>query len=254
MKMEGKMKHNRSAALLAALVLAFAGPTWAAASDNGADETLITQLQKLPNFPKIKAVHPLPEFGGKVLEVLTEGNQILYANPSGTRLISGVILEVPSAKNLTEERQNELAKIDWNALPLQDAIVFKKGEGKRKLAVFVDPNCGFCKRLEAEIDKIDNITVYYLPTSILGKDSVEKNRAIACAPNPTEAYRAWMKDGTHPPAAPETCKAEAASRNTDYAKSHGVHGTPTMYFADGSRMVGLQPASAIEERLGKAVH
>lgn len=245
-----RMRHC-SVVLLTAVSLVIFGPAQAEPQKKGAATAVAQQLQKLPNFPKIKSIRPLPEFNGQVLEVLIEGNQILYANLSGTRLISGSILEVPSARNLTAERQDALSRIPWGDLPLQDAIVVKKGGGKRKLAVFADPNCGFCKQLESEIDKLDNVTVYYLLMNILGADSAEKNRSIVCAPNPAKAYHAWMKDGVTPPAAPDNCNTDALSRIAEYVKIRGITGTPTLYFEDGSRMVGLSPASAIEGRLGK---
>jgi len=239
----------RSITPLAIIFLACTGSDHVLSASPTLEESLIMKLQELPNFPKVKEVRRIHEFEGQLFEVLTEGNNVFYANPSGTRLISGAIFEVPSARNLTAERQDELSIIDWNNLPLQDAIVIKKGDGSRKLAIFVDPNCQFCRNLEQEIDRLDNVTIYYLPLSFLGKDSVEKNLAIVCASNPAEVYKAWMKDGVQPPSPPENCKAESISRNMEFATIHGINGTPTIYFEDGSRIVGSTPAVVIEERL-----
>jgi thiol:disulfide interchange protein DsbC len=139
--------------------------------------------------------------------------------------------------------QDKQDKIEWNSLPLSDAFVF--GDGARKIAIFSDPTCVSCRALERDLDRVPGIAVYYLPVTT-DAESSEKNRAIACSPDPREAWRAWMVGGVQPPPAPENCIAEAAARNKNFAKLHGINVVPTAIFEDGGRVVG---AAAIKSAL-----
>lgn len=244
------MKHSIQSILLAAMALA--GTSAHAQGMSPEMKAVAQSLQALPNFPAVQEIRPLPQSDGALLEVVAEKGQIFYTDPKGKVLIIGPALEVPSAKNLTQERLNEIAKIDWGKLPLQDSFVEKKGAGERKMAVFTDPSCPYCKRLEDELAKIDNVTIHYFPVSFLGANSEELNRNILCSANPTQAYHAWMKGGAQPLAAAQDCTPQAPARNTAFANANHIGGTPTLYFEDGSRIGGLAPAEEIEKKLAQA--
>ena len=104
------------------------------------------------------------------------GTDILYTDEHGNHLIEGNLIETKTRINLTEERIDKLTAIDFEKLPLKDAIVWKQGNGERKLVVFADPNCGYCKKFERDLQKIKNVTVYTFLYPILGGDSPEKAR------------------------------------------------------------------------------
>jgi thiol:disulfide interchange protein DsbC len=229
-----------AAAALAALSL-LSGPA-------RADEADIrkTLTERFANLPKIDEIRPTPMAG--VWEVRI-GTDIMYADAKGTYLLQGSMIDTATRRNLTEERVDKLTAIDFASLPLKDAIVWKNGNGKRRIAVFGDPNCGYCKRLEKDLVNVKDVTVYNFVIPILGGDSADKARAIWCAKDNTAAWRGWMVDGVAPPRVMGQCDASAIERNAALAKKHRVTGTPAIVFEDGTRAPGAIPAAEIEKRL-----
>lgn len=216
-----------------------------------ADEAEIRKAlsERLPNLPKIDEVRPAPVPG--LFEVRL-GNELLYTDPKGQYVIQGEVIDTVSRKNLTEERINKLTAIDFSALPLKDAIVWKNGTGKRKIAVFADPNCGYCKKFERDLQAVKDVTVYTFVIPILGGDSPEKSRNLWCAKDNTTTWRNWMLDGNAPARAMGNCDASAIERNLAMAKKYRVTGTPAIVFEDGSRVPGALPAAEVEKRLAAA--
>lgn len=141
---------------------------------------------------------------------------------------------------------NQLTAIAFKDLPLKDAVVTVRGNGSRKIAVFSDPNCGFCKRLERDLLKINDVTVYTFVVAMLGPDSQTKARNIWCSPKPAEAYNDWMLDGQNPPT--HSCDTAALTRNLAFAQKHRINGTPTSFLGDGTRIAGAD-IKAIERGL-----
>jgi len=227
-------------AALAALTL-LAGPA-------RADEADIrkTLTERFANLPKIDEVRPTPMPG--IWEVRM-GTELMYSDAKGTYLLQGVMIDTATHRNLTEERVDKLTAIDFASLPLKDAIVWKNGNGKRKIAVFADPNCGYCKRLEKDLVNVKDVTVYTFVIPILGGDSPEKSKSIWCAKDNTTVWRNWMVDGNAPARVMGQCDASAIERNSALAKKHRVTGTPAIVFEDGSRAPGAIPAAEIERRL-----
>jgi thiol:disulfide interchange protein DsbC len=200
----------------------------------------------MDNLPKIDEISRTPLPG--LFEVRI-GNDIFYTDADGSYAVRGEIYDLKSRRNLTEERVDKLNAIDFSQLPLKDAIVWKTGTGKRRIAVFGDPNCGYCKRFELELAKTKDLTVYTFLMPILGPDSVQKSEAIWCAKDPTAAWRAWMLDGTPPPKVPAKCSTPI-QRNIELGRKHRVNGTPAIVFEDGSRVPGMLNAQQLEHRLG----
>ena len=122
-----------------------------------------------------------------------------------------------------------------------------RGNGKRKLAVFEDPNCGYCKRFERDLQGIDNVTVYTFLYPILSPDSAEKSRNIWCGLWRTSVWHEWMVSDKMPAAA--SCDTAALQRNLAFGKKHKITGTPTLIFTDGTRVPGAVAAAEIEKRL-----
>ena len=203
--------------------------------------------QRLPAIGKIDEVRRSPIAG--LFEVRV-GSDLYYADAEGNNLIiSGQILDTRTKRNLTEERQDKLLAVDFDALPVKDSFTIVRGNGKRKLAVFEDPNCGYCKRFEQELQKIDNVTVYMYLFPILGPDSVEKSRNHWCAKDKGRAWQDWMVRSAMAPKAEGSCDASALARNVELGKKHKITGTPTLIFTDGSRVPGAIGAADVEKLL-----
>ena len=213
-----------------------------------AQEALIRKniAERLPDFPKIDEVTKTPIPGVYELRV---GTELVYSDERGEHIIQGALIDTRTGVNLTEARIDKLTAIDFANLPLKDAIVFKQGTGARKLVVFADPNCGYCKKFEREILQVKDVTVYTFLYSILGGDSPEKSRNIWCAKDSTSVWREWMVNGTVPPRAMAQCDAGALQRNLAMGKKYRVNGTPALVFEDGKRVPGALPPAQIEAQL-----
>jgi thiol:disulfide interchange protein DsbC len=213
-----------------------------------ADEAEIRKVlaERLPNLPKIDEVRAAPMAG--LFEVRV-GNDVLYTDAKGQFVIQGEIIDTATKRNLTQERIDKLTAIDFAALPLKDAIVWKTGTGKRRLVIFADPNCGYCKKFEKELQGVKDVTVYTFVIPILGGDSPEKARSIWCAKDNTSTWRNWMLAGTSPPRSMGPCDTGAIERNLAMARKYRVTGTPAIVFEDGSRVPGVIPTDEVEKRL-----
>ena len=204
--------------------------------------------ERLPNLPKIDEISKTPMPG--LFEVRFNGTDLFYTDAQGNFLLQGSLIDTRSRVDLTEQRVNKLTAIAFADLPIKDAFTLVRGNGKRKMAVFEDPNCGYCKRFERDLAKIDNVTVHLFLYPILGADSVEKSRNIWCAKDKGKAWVDWMvKDIT--PATAE-CNTAALDRNVEFGRKARITGTPTIIFADGSRVPGAIPADRIEKFLTEA--
>jgi thiol:disulfide interchange protein DsbC len=204
--------------------------------------------QRLPDLPAIDSARTTPMPG--LIELKT-GSSVLYTDVNGDYVIEGQLLDAKSQRNLTEERLDEINKVDFASLPLKDAVVWKSGTGKRRLVVFADPNCGYCKHLEKEIQSLKDVTVYTFMIPILGEDSKVKLDNIWCVANRTQAWRDWMLTGAQPARAMGMC-ASPGQRNLALSQKLRVQGTPAMFFEDGSRLASAAAAATIEQRLNRA--
>jgi thiol:disulfide interchange protein DsbC len=212
-----------------------------------ADEASIRKnlAERLPEFPKIDEVLKTVIPGIYELRI---GTEILYTDEHGSYLIEGQVIDTKSRVNLTEQRIAKLTAIDFKTLQLKDAIVWKQGTGERKLVVFADPNCGYCKKFERDLQEVKNVTVYTFLYPILGADSAEKSKAIWCAKDNTKAWRDWMIRNVPVENSPN-CDASALQRNAAFGKKHRINGTPGLVFEDGSQRAGALGAEAIEKLL-----
>ncbi len=233
---------------------AFAAMAWMALSlssalAQGHEATIRKNLsERIPQIPKIEEITPTPLAG--IYELRLSTNEIYYSDAAGNFLIQGNLIDTKSKRNLTEEREAKLSAIDFSALPLKDAITFVHGNGKRKLAVFEDPNCGYCKRFERDLAKIDNVTVYLFLMPVLGPGSVEKSRNVWCAKDPAAAWTNLMQKEITPAAA--QCNTAAIDRNLEFGRKYKITGTPTLVAQDGTRVPGAINSTQIEKLLADA--
>lgn len=228
--------------LLAAAALGLA--LSASAQESAIRKTL---AERIPQLEKIDEVRATPMPG---LYEVRMGTDLFYTDAKGNFLIQGELIDTKARRNLTEDRINKLSAVSFTALPLKDAFVTVRGNGKRKLAVFEDPNCGYCKRFERDLQGIDNVTVYTFLYPILSPDSAEKSRNIWCAKDRIAVWHDWMVSEKAPAAA--SCDTAALQRNLAFGKKHKITGTPTLIFTDGSRVPGAISAAEIEKRLAGA--
>jgi thiol:disulfide interchange protein DsbC len=229
---------------LLALALACAGAF--------AQEAVIRKnlAEKIPKLPKIDEVRPSQIPG--LFEVRYGGTEILYTDAKGEHIVEGSLIEVKTLTNLTEARIAKLTAVDFADLPIKDAILIRQGAGTRKVAVFVDPNCGYCKRFERDLAAVKDVSVYAFIIPILGPDSTAKARDIWCAKDSGKTWRAWMLDGVAPAKAAEKCDTAALDRNLEFSRKHRINGTPAVLFEDGTRKAGAIPGEQVEQLLTAA--
>lgn len=214
-----------------------------------AQEALIRKnlAERVPQLQKIDEVSKSAMPG--LYEVRVNGTEILYTDAEGNFLVQGNLIDTRQRRNLTEERIDRLTAIAFDALPLKDAFAIVRGNGKRKLAVFEDPNCGYCKRFERDLQKINNVTVYLFLYPILSPDSTAKSKNIWCAKDQGKAWQDWMVHDKLPAAA--SCDTTALERNLEIGQKHKITGTPTLIFADSRRVPGALTTDQIEKMLSE---
>lgn len=202
--------------------------------------------ERLPNLPKIDEVSKTPMNG---LFEIRMGNEVMYSDAGGNFLVQGALIDVKQKRNLTEERMDKLSAIPFDQLPLKTAFTQVRGNGKRKLAVFADPNCGYCKRFEKDLQKLDNVTIHHFLYPILGEDSVTKAKNIWCAKDKAKTWNDWMINGTTPPTA--NCDASAVDSVVAFGQKNRINGTPLILFANGTRVPGAVPMAQVEKMLAE---
>jgi thiol:disulfide interchange protein DsbC len=204
---------------------------------------------KFPNV-RVDGVQPAPMPG--LYEVRfqnQDGPQILYTDAQANFFIDGSLIEARSGRNLTEERLQKLSAIEFNSLPLELALKVQRGSGKRVLAMFTDPYCPYCRRLEQALQQIDDITIYVFMYPVIRPDNADHSRAVWCAP---DRVKAWLEL-----AATDTPKVPAGGANCpnpvdkvlEYGRSLRVNGTPTLFFANGERAGGGMPLGQLRAKL-----
>ena len=214
-----------------------------------ADEMDIRKAMEAKLGTKVESVTKSGYMG--LYEVYADG-QLLYTDEKMTTIIvGGQLIDAKTMKNVTDERMKKLTAIKFSELPLERAIKQVRGDGKRIMATFEDPNCGYCKRLAKELLKLDNVTVYTFLYPILSEDSVRKSKQIWCSSDRAKAWNDWMIDGKAP-AGREDCDTSAVTKNQEFGRKLNISGTPTMFFADGERVPGAMPLPRIEQKLSAA--
>lgn len=179
-------------------------------------------------------------------EVVTP-DHIFYTDDSGQYLIDGSLFDIKNRRNITEARSRQLFAIDFSKLPLDLAVKKVKGNGSRKLAYFTDPNCGFCKKLERELQNVSDVTLYLFLYPIFD-GSAEKVQAVWCSKDKVKAWDNLMLNGVQPAAG--KCDAPTA-KVMALGKKLKVNGTPALIFANGVINPGYMPAAELEKALDK---
>ena len=203
-------------------------------------------------YPEVKVLDVQPSPLAGLYEVFL-GDSIVYSDATGDYLLLGSLMDTKNQRDLTLERVDALNAIDFESLPLDRAIKVVKGNGKRRLAVFSDPDCPYCRQLEKEMTELTDITVYtfLFPIAEIHPDATPKSRAIWCSPDRSQAWSAWMTEGK-PPAPGSTCKDDPVDELQELGRKLRVGSTPTLYLADGKRVMGTRPAKELDSLLDAA--
>ena len=209
------------------------------------EKQIRTEIQKrLGTSANVRNVTPSPIPGLFEVQV---NNEIFYTDSNAKYLIQGEMVELASGNNLTTKRQEDINRIKWSELPQAQAFKVVRGNGSRQIAVFSDPNCGYCKRLEKTLQQLDNVTIYNYLIPILSADSALKSKQIWCAVDQQKVWNDWMLNNLGP-SGKSDC-ANPIDRNLTLAKNYGINGTPTIFFTDGSRFPGAVQLADIEKKL-----
>ncbi|HUP29322.1 MAG TPA: DsbC family protein [Usitatibacter sp.] len=225
------------------VALAFAVPAVAA---DDADKVKAALMKAVPEV-KVDSVRKTQYFG--LYEVIV-GGDIFYTDDKAEFLVMGSIMNLKTKENMTELRQRQLNKVAFADLPLDSAFKIVRGNGSRKVAMFADPNCGYCKRFERDLLGVNDITVYVFLYPILSPDSVEKSKGVWCSADKGKAWIDWMVRDVQPPA--DAKCTTPLDKNLAYGQSKRVTGTPTMIFEDGERIPGAMAIADFEKRLAAA--
>ena len=230
--------------ILAAAALAAAILPAAAQQDV---EKLRASLKKSLPDVNVDAIRKT-QYGG-LYEVVV-GGDIFYSDDKGSFLVMGSLIDLKTRENVTDLRQRQITRVSFDALPLDNAFKIVRGNGSRKVAMFADPNCGYCKRFERDLLGIDNITVYVFLYPILAPDSVEKSKAVWCS---ADRGKLWLDHMVRDqPISGDTSCATPIDKNLAFGREKKIQGTPTLIFEDGERIPGAMPIAEFEKRLALA--
>jgi len=186
-------------------------------------------------------------------EVYADG-QIFYADEKGDHvLLNGMLVDTKTRTNLTDDRLSKLRNVDFGSLPVELAIKEVKGNGKRKLVVFSDADCPFCKRLEKSLLEVTDVTVYTFlyPIDKLHPQANERSRRVWCSGDRLKAWKDWMLEGKNPTAGAD-CD-NPVGKVAALGEKLRVNGTPTLVFASGRTVPGAIAAKDIERYLNEGV-
>jgi thiol:disulfide interchange protein DsbC len=168
-----------------------------------------------------------------------EGFMILYTDESASVIFVGSLIDARTDRNLTEERVRKLSAIDWNALPFKWAITMKRGDGRRQIAILSDPNCPFCKRFEADLATLDDITIHIFPYPVIKPESVRQTKAVWCSRDRVKAWNELMHKRIEPEAKPD-CETPI-ERIVELGRRLGANSTPTWFLRNGEKRSGAMP-------------
>ena len=213
-----------------------------------AQEAVVKKLigPRLGENIKVDSVTKTPYSG--LYEVRT-GEDIVYTDEKAKYLFVGRVLDAKTYQDYTKDRVDEINKIKFSDLPLESSLKMVRGNGKRVIAIFEDPNCGYCKRFRHTLQEMDNITVYTFMYNILGEDSIVKSKNVWCAPDRSKAWDDWMLNGKTPASANAACLTNPHEKILAFGKKLRISGTPAIFFADGTRIPGAIDAKALEAKL-----
>jgi thiol:disulfide interchange protein DsbC len=235
------------------LLLALAVCTGALADSDDVPADVATRIratlkERIPEL-HIEGIHKSPVAG---LYELNTGGELLYVNDTATVIFAGRAIDTKTRHDLTAERWDVLNAVDFNALPFNLAIKTVRGDGSRKLAIFADPLCPYCRQLEQNMQGISNVTIYTFlyPIEQLHPGASVKSVEIWCSKDPSSAWSKWMLQKVDP--GDTRCKGAPVDQLQKLGEKLHVDSTPTLFTADGKRTRGAIKHNEIEQLLAEA--
>ncbi len=219
------------------------------ASNAGAQDAERIKAELKKKYPDAAIENVRKTQYGNLYEVSGAG-EVFYTDEKVTFLLLGSIIDTKTRENVTEARMRKLSAVKFDSLPLESAVKIVRGNGSRRVAMFADPNCGYCKRFERDLIGVNDITVYVFLYPILSLDSVNKSRAVWCSADRGKAWLEIMLKDVAPTG--ESACENPIDKILAYGKEKRITGTPTIIFEDGERIPGAMPLAAFEKRIGEA--
>ena len=210
-----------------------------------ADEQTIRQVFKT-KLPSAQVISVEKLRYADLYEVAVQGNEgyrVFYTDALGQIMLIGTLIETRTDRNLTEERLRKLSAIDWNQLPFQWAITMRRGDGRRRIAIFSDPNCPFCQKFEKDLTTINDITVHIFPWAVVKPESVRQAKSVWCSKDRVKAWNDLMLKRVEP-TAPTDCE-NPIEELVVLGSRLGATSTPTWFLPNGEKYVGAQPMSTV---------
>lgn len=230
------------------LGLALAMTCATASAQNVEAEVRKAMQARYPGIP-VESVAKTPMPG--IFEVYANG-VVLYTDKDVNYVIAeGRLVDAKTRTDLTAERLRKLQAIAFDSLPLNQSFKIVRGNGKRRLAYFADPNCGYCKKFEQELLTAKDVTIHVFLYPILSPDSADKARAVWCSKDKAKTWNDWMQKGVVPPTPTGNCETPV-DKIVQYGQQKGISGTPTLVFADGTRVPGMVPVAELNKLLDGA--
>ena len=230
--------------LVSAAIAALLVPAAVRAQDDS-EQVKAAFKKKFPDVT-VDSVRKVPY--GNLYEINAQG-ELLYTDQNTTYLFLGSIVDTKTRENVTEARTRQINAVKFDTLPFDSAIKITRGNGSRKVAIFEDPNCGYCRKFEQDLLAISDITVYVFLYPILSPDSSVKSKNVWCAPDKGEAWLDLMLKGKQPAPADAKCDTAAVDKALAFGRSKKVQGTPTIFFEDGDRVGGAMTREAFSKKL-----
>ena len=201
---------------------------------------------------KVEGITKTSFFGLYEVRLATdEGTRIVYTDEAASYFFIGNIFDTKTQTDITEARLRQLNAIRFADLPLAQSFKVVRGKGTRQLVYFSDPRCPYCRRLDQELQKLDDVTVHVFLMPIIAPDSAAVSKAVWCAPDRGKAWVDLMLNQVEPPAPKANCDTPI-EKNLALSRKHRINGTPTLVFADGQRVAGLMSAARLSKMLDEA--
>jgi len=239
---------SRLAALFVACCLALP-----AAADEATIKTIRRVVQSKLGGGQIESVQPAPMPGLWEVHLRTqEGPHIVYTDAKAHYIISGTLYDARADRNVTEERLQKLSAIDFDALPLDQAVKIQRGNGRRVLAMFSDPYCPACQRFEQELAQVDDITIYVFMYPVIRPELSDHSRAVWCSP---DRAKAWLDLALRKQQPTTSARCDTPiEKLLVLGRQLGINSTPTLFFTTGERLRGGlsadRLAAALDQRAG----
>ena len=210
------------------------------------EKKIKTDLELKIEKLEVKSVRQLPY--SDLFEVVLANNEIVYTNAKTEFTLIGHMMNNADMADMIQERMDGLPVVDFKTLPFTQSFKQVKGDGSRQIAVFEDPNCGYCKAFRHTLEKVDNVTLHTFVVHILGPKSTVAAKQLLCAKDQGAAWDNWMLRQQLPDNS-GACDTSVLDKNKALAQQLGVTGTPTIIFENGKRIPGAPDAATLEEML-----